>query len=534
MVIRLASFAAAVVCGALIVIGCRSQSEEASPESRSVTPLDPWRPGMSLRETFESFPSAGEPAARLTIHAENPEAWAARWRLLAKSERTIDLSYFILDQDVFGLSFLGHLLERAKDGVRIRVLLDAHGTKMSWTPRGNDDLDELSDEPTVEVRMFRPLVNRLVEALWTMTPTAAIASEHDKIIVVDGRESLIGGRNIAAAYFATPSSEPHVFSDTDVTIASARVAKVLTDAFESNFRSKHSEEEAGDGVDLLSREAELRGAYRAMDAWLRGRALEREAEGPIEVAAARWTEELGKYPEIRGILRDETEEATRVAETRILDSRTRFGSADDPITQALARLVRTTKREIVIMSPYLVLSERAVGFLEAAAKRGVAITILTNSPVSSDNALSQAFFLDQWPEILARVPGLRLYVGGEKTTLHSKIAVFDGALAFVGTYNLDPTSMTMNSEVTAAVWSRSFAERVRKIPLARIEAGAPVVHEYRIERDAGGAPVRGEDGRPKIAFGPNDHSSPSEWKKLSAYWTLLRAAKRIPGLSPIF
>jgi cardiolipin synthase C len=534
MVIRLSSIAAAFVCSALLLLGCRSQSEERSRESRSVTPLDPWRPGMSLRETFESFPSSGEDAAKLVLHEKNPQAWAARWRLLAKAERTIDLSYFILDQDVFGLSLLGHLLEHAKQGVRIRMLLDAHGTKMSWTPEGNDYLDELADEETVEIRMFRPLVDRFLEALWTMTPTAAVASEHDKIIVVDGRESLVGGRNVAAAYFATPESEPHVFSDTDLTIASTRIAKVLTEAFESNFESKHSEAEAGDGVDLWSLEAELRGAYRAMDAWLRDRPVTAEGDEPIEAAAARWTEELAKYTEIRGLLGDRSEEPTGVAETRILDSRTRFGSPDDPITQALARLVQAAREEIVLVSPYLVLSEEAVGLLEAAAKRGVAITILTNSPVSSDNAISQAFFLEQWPRILARVPRLRLWVGGEKTTLHSKVAVFDRTLALVGTYNLDPTSMAMNSEVTAAVWSRSFAERVRKIPLERIGAGAPTVHEYRIERDADGEPVLDEDGAPKVAFGPHDHTDPNRWKALAAYWTLLRAAERIPGFSPIF
>jgi cardiolipin synthase C len=532
-VTRLASIACALICVVLLVPGCRTQGEERSRESRSVTPLGPWQAGMSLRETFESFPRGAE-QAKLTLHAENPQAWAARWRLLAKSERTIDLSYFILDQDVFGMAFLGHLLERAKQGVRIRVLLDAHGTKMSWTPRGNDSLDELADEETVEIRVFRPLVGRFLEALLTLTPSAAIASEHDKVIVVDGRESLIGGRNIAAGYFVTTEEEPQLFSDTDVTIESAQVARILTEAFLSNFDGEHSHREAGDGIDLWLHEAELRGAYRAMNAWLRDRTPRAFRDDPIEAAASRWTEELEKYPELRGLLHESKPSPVTVAETRILDSQTRFGSADDPITQGLVRLVRSAREEIVILSPYLVLSEEAVEVLRGAGERGVAITILTNSPVSSDNALSQAFFLEQWPKILARVPGLRLWVGGESTTLHSKLAVFDGTLALVGTYNLDPTSMTMNSEVTAVVWSRDFAARVKKIPLERIAEGPPAVYEYRIERDDDRAPVLDEDGTPRIAFGPRDHSEPTAWKELAAYWALLRAADRVPGFSPLF
>ena len=65
--------------------------------------------------------------------------------------------------------------------------------------------------------------------------------------------------------------------------------------------------------------------------------------------------------------------------------------------------------------------------LAEAAGRGVRITILTNSPLSSDNAMSQAVFLEQWPELLARLPGARLFVTGDRHNLHGKLAVFDGA-----------------------------------------------------------------------------------------------------------
>ena len=78
--------------------------------------------------------------------------------------------------------------------------------------------------------------------------------------------------------------------------------------------------------------------------------------------------------------------------------------ADDPITRSLIRLVRSARKEIFIQSPYLVLPREAVDVLAEAAGRGVRITILTNSPLSSDNAMSQGVFLEQWPELLARVP----------------------------------------------------------------------------------------------------------------------------------
>ncbi len=517
---------------ALAFVGCRLAFwRDADEKEKAVTPLGAWHRGMDLRATYETFPPGGE--AKLTLLTDNPAAWLERWRLLAESERTLDLSYFILHEDVFGVAFLGHVLERAEHGVKIRVLLDAQGTKMSWKPRGNDYFDELQAHPNIEIKVYRPLPNRILEAFVKLTPTAAVASEHDKIIAIDGRNGMIGGRNIGAEYFADPKREPRAFEDTDLSISSEGVGRRLIAAFDAQFESDNAKDEWGDAVNLRPRAEELLGAYQAMNDWLRGLPVAPRVEPD---KATPWRENLRDYPELRGALKNGNMRAapTIPAETRILDSQTRYGKADDPITQAIARLVQAAKREIVVQSPYLVLSEEAVKLLEEAGKRGVRITLLTNSPVSSDNALSQAFFLEQWPEILARVPKMRLFVGGEKHTLHSKVAVFDRTLSLVGTYNLDPTSMTMNSEIVAAAWSEPFARRVLRHPKQMISAGAPVVYEYRIRRDRKGAPLRDDKHRPQIAFGPEQHCDPKAWKSLNAFWTTLRAAEKVPGLSPIF
>src|SRR5262245_13148506 len=110
----------------LMILGaaCRLCINRAKPPP-TVTPLGPWTPEMSLRQTFESFPASGNGTAELRLVRSNTDAWLERWRLLASARRSIDLSYFILHQDVFGIAFLGHLLERARSGVRIRLLLDA-------------------------------------------------------------------------------------------------------------------------------------------------------------------------------------------------------------------------------------------------------------------------------------------------------------------------------------------------------------------------------------------------------------------------
>jgi putative cardiolipin synthase len=343
---------------------------------------------------------------------------------------------------------------------------------------------------------------------------------------------MIGGRNISSEYFVLRATKADAFHDTDLGIDSTPVAKALTRTFETKYDSKYLGSKAGEAINLVSRRSELLGVYRAMDAWLRA--------GPAGTGAApdeagAWRAEIEKLGDLRGALH-RAEPTAFEAELRVLDSPVRVGGAttDDPITEGLVRLVESARHTILIQSPYLVLSKEGAEVLAGAGRRGVATTILTNSPVSSDNALSQAFFLEQWPEILARVTKLRLFVAGREHNLHDKIAVFDDELALVGTYNLDPTSMALNSEVVAAAWSAEFARAVAKEPRRIIAAGSPNVYEYTIARDGAGNPTRDADGHLRITFGPRDHCTPEQWVTLGAYWTTLKAVKEFTGFSPLF
>lgn len=516
---------------------CRQPPDPAA--SRDTTPppelvrFGPYHKEMNLGEAYESLPPGGGERVGLRLIVPNMEAWSARWRLLEQARKTLDISYFIVREDFFGAAFLGHLLQKARQGVQIRLLLDAQGSSMAGlSPRGNDYLDALANTGNVAIKLYRPLTNRYLEALFTLNPAAAVASEHDKIVVVDGRRGMIGGRNISAEYFAHPADMKDAFEDTDLILSGRSIARALTQAFEAQYESAGARELPAERVDLADYADELTLAYRAMDAWIKGSPLA-ELTQAIEDRKLKWAEEMQRYGRLRGTYAPE-EPPDTVAETRVLDSRTRLEARADVIGEGLARLTQSASREILVQSPYLVLSEAAAATLEAAGRRGVRITIITNSPISSDNAMSQAFFLEQWPELLARVPGLRIFVAGRPHNIHSKVAVFDNQVALVGTYNLDPVSMAVNSEIMAAVWSREFAQVAAARPREQLAAGPPAFYEYRIERAANGDPVRGKDGRPVVAFGPKDHTTPADWRKVQAYWAMLRAAEKLPGLAPLF
>lgn len=532
--------AALVVVISLLAVGAfgrlwlvRSDARLSDP-APALTRLAPYQPGMTLRQAFETLPASAEHTA-LTLHLDNTEAWVARWRMIESARESLDISYFILREDLFGAAFLGHLLKKSREGVKLRLLFDAQGTVMSFTsPRGNDWLDTLANTGNVNLKIFRPLLNRYAEGFLTLNPVAFVASEHDKILVADRRIGMIGGRNISMEYFADPADFAKAFEDVDVTLHGREAARHLIGAFELQFRRDDAQRVEREQIDLASYTEELMIAYEAMDAWLRNVPFEASLLERIRKAGVRWHTDLAGYPRLRGALTRAPAKTDAQAEVRLLDSRTRLEMRDEIIGDAIARLSRSSRQHVLVQSPYLVLSKAAVDVLAEVGARGTHITILTNSPVSSDNAISQAFFLEQWPELLARVPNLRIFVTGRTRTVHTKLAVFDDQVAMVGTYNLDPVSMQINSEIMAAAWSRAFARQIGEHPRALLERGAPLVYEYRIKRDSDGRALRDADGKPVVAFGPQNHADPEEWRKIQVYWKTLRTAEKVAGFAPIF
>jgi phosphatidylserine/phosphatidylglycerophosphate/cardiolipin synthase-like enzyme len=488
---------------------------------------------LTLREVFESLPAEGGENSHIRLLDDNTAAWAERWRLLADAREHLDISYYILKRDIFGVAFLGHLLHKAREGVSINILLDAIGTKLPRQLSGNDYLDTLVNTERVTVKMYRPLFFRYLDVFLTLNPVAMAASDHDKILIADGRLGLIGGRNIAAEYFSDPKDDPEAFHDADILLEGPHIGIALKSAFDAEFESGEAHDVSRESIDVKDSGEELLLAYEAMGSWLRGESVSEKTVSAIREKDLPWLDELNELPRLKGVLRENAPEPI-VGEVLLLDSRTRLLETDDPISQSLISLARYAQQEIFIQSPYLVLSGEIVSVLEEAASRGVRITVLTNSPASSDNAISQAFFLEQWPEVMARVPTLRLYVAGDTHNLHAKLGAIDNQLGLIGTYNLDPTSMAVLSELMAVIWSIPFTERLLDKPLRMISAGPPLVYEYRIVRDKSGRPERDDDGRVKVAFGHRDHLSPDQRKTVERYRKLLRAADKLPGVSPFF
>jgi cardiolipin synthase C len=506
---------------ALVAAGCAATPLEPHP-----APLAPCA-CTSLRDAFESLPEPLEEAQALLLD-DGPGAWAARWAMLASAKSTVDVSYFIMDDGLYGAAFLGHLLVLAERGVRVRVLVDGVGEALSDSRRGRDYVHQLRRHPNAELRVYRTIRRRVLEALVRRTSVAALASEHDKIILVDDRRAIVGGRNIAGEYFDAPEARPDAFHDTDLLLEGDGVGEALGRIFARGYSSPRTERRGSEWLGRRhDRGDELRLVYLATDAWMRRGRIPRPVARALETLGLPHVRELERRTELRGILARPAAPRVRVR-ARILDSVPRAGDPDDQVTDGIARLVRATRRTVLAQSPYLVLSPRAVAFLEENDRRGVRLDLVTNSPMSTDNPLSQAFFVEQWAEVAARVPGLRLYGRADRHNVHSKTAVLDDTVTLVGTYNLDPLSMAVDGELLVALWSEELAAQMRR-STENISAGA---REYRVARGTDGGVLRDADGRVVVAFGPVDHVDADSWRRVAAMRKWVRRAEWLIGFEP--
>jgi phosphatidylserine/phosphatidylglycerophosphate/cardiolipin synthase-like enzyme len=113
--------------------------------------------------------------------------------------------------------------------------------------------------------------------------------------------------------------------------------------------------------------------------------------------------------------------------------------------------------------------------------------------------------MDDWKRILKTMPGARILVApGINERIHAKTFVFDGIITIIGSYNMDPLSEDINSEVVAAVHDKPFATQQR----LRILGKDTKKHvEYRIELDDKGNIIK--------SHGPESHVDPKTIKKLN-------------------
>ncbi len=440
--------------------------------------------GAAVASTAAGAEGKGDTATgnQLALVEGGYDALLLRVHLIRQARATIDIQTFIWTNDECGRLLIYELIEAARRGVKVRIIADHMVSAQD--PATAAFLATV--HPNLEVRHYRPAMSRMKPsrlqlALATLTSFHGTNQRmHNKLMVFDGAIMLTGGRNIENTYF-DHSTELN-FRDRDV-LAVGPVARDATESFAKFWDYKHvvPSRTLMDVAAVIAADKFPRYATRAgYDFGGYFDALHREADDAALITA-RFAGRLKPARKVEFI-------ADLPGKSRGFFSRTAH------ITRELRRTLEEAKQTIVMQTPYLVLSPQARDLVrELHAKNpALRVQISSNSFASTDNLLAYSAnyrLRNDYVEDLrlevhefkprpAAMPVLfpqyglmaeraeaRIKAGRQERApflcLHAKSLVVDDRVAFVGSYNLDPRSESLNTEVGLLVEDEAFARELR-------------------------------------------------------------------------
>ena len=423
-------------------------------------------PDTTLAATIRPLVAAHPGVSGLVALDEGGDAFAARIQLADAAEHSIDAQYYIWHHDNAGTLLLQALLRAADRGVKVRLLLDDNNTD------GLDDvLAALDTHRCIEVRVFNPFRWRRFRWLGLLADFARLNRRmHNKSFTVDGVATLVGGRNIGDEYFGT--GEGVQFVDLDVFAIGPVVDDVAAD-FERYWRCESAKPLARVLGTRRADAATIAHLQSAAPAW----------PEPEDSLRPRCVADL-----LCGCAEFEWATTRLISDdpAKVLGRARRRGLAWPKLREILG----SPKRTLHVVSPYFVPTLVGVEFFAGLARQGVQVSVLTNSLEATDVAAVHAGYAKRRAPLLRA--GVRLFemrrlialprtrrrrrVVRSSASLHAKTFAIDGERVFIGSFNFDPRSALLNTEMGFMIDSPAMARRVAQSFDTDLAEHAYVVH----------------------------------------------------------
>ena len=393
----------------------------------------------------------------------NTNALMSRVVLIDHAQHTLDLQYYIFDNDATGRLIAQRILAAADRGVRVRILLD----DLDIEGHQHDNvLDGLDAHPNIEVRLFNPFKFRN-RSIFSKAGQFLVDGKrlnrrmHNKAFIVDGMQAIIGGRNIGDAYFDA-GDQVH-FNDLDVLVIGPVVPSIsaMFDAYwnaESAYPVTAYTTVAATPENLANLRVALAKDARAFAESDYAQALSDELpNGPSADRKGRW------FWGPATLIADDPRKVQPKS-----DGSTRL------IAPELREMLDGSTREALLISPYFIPGENGVKYLDALVQRGVTVKVLTNALAATDEPEVHAGYsryriplLEGGVDLfeLKPIPGKpskRSYGSSSGESLHAKSMIVDRRRVFVGSMNLDPRSRKLNTEMGVIVDCPDLAEALSK------------------------------------------------------------------------
>jgi putative cardiolipin synthase len=387
------------------------------------------------------------------------DAFAARLFLVDNATTSLDVQYYIYEDDRIGKVFTAHLFMAAQRGVKVRILVDD-----MITSGKDEEWEKLALHPNIKLRLFNP--NRLRTSFRNIALLLDVnrlgRRMHNKALISDGAAAIIGGRNIGNVYFA--SSKETIFIDYDVLV----IGKVIPDIYEEfdiywNSKEAVPSKEVfayNDPKSRLSVKKDLENELNAFRNSPIGKAIinsdfnKKIANNDLQLIVAKRTDFYYDLP--NKVNTNENDNSTH-------------------ISSQISEDLKHVKNDLVIISPYFIPSDKMMVRLKTLRKKGIEVTIITNSLASTDVFLVYGGYkgsikalvemgvnlYEVKPHSFKKFLRTKKWANHQALSLHTKMMIIDSNRMGIGSANMDPRSDKLNTEIFMVVSCKKLAKAQR-------------------------------------------------------------------------
>jgi putative cardiolipin synthase len=368
------------------------------------------------------------------------DAFAARAISARRAGRSLDLQYYIWHDDITGRLLGYEAWQAAERGVRVRMLLD------DMNAEGLDPgLLALDAHPNIEIRLYNPFRNRggVARVLELVQRIVSVNHRmHNKAWIADGRMAVVGGRNIGEEYFA--AGEDTNFRDLDMVLFGPAVAQASA-VFDRYWNSAAA-------VPIAALNQKHPDDLKAL--------LETVAAEAESAQARHYLQRVESSQQVRAYLARQLKPHWSDGIQVVADPPLKWKDDDRSgwMLERLATMLRGTQKKALLISPYFVPGEFGTQGLGELTQRGAQVGVITNSLAANDVPAVHSAYAGYRERLLQA--GVQLYeiraqgrpetagvFGSSGASLHTKAFVVDDARGFIGSFNLDPRSADLNTEM---------------------------------------------------------------------------------------
>jgi putative cardiolipin synthase len=473
---------AALACALTALLGLGACGTLAPPGDKPVsTALAPRDDGELAAIAKASTPPGDLSGFRLL--PLGAFALDARIQVAQRARHSLDVQYYVFEDDATGRLLFRTLRDAAARGVRVRLLVDD-----LYTLNTDPILRALAEHPNVQVRLFNPFCclrdssfGRFASSLGDIYRVNH--RMHNKLFIADGVIAIAGGRNIADEYFMLNTSGNFVDMDAFVMGAVIRQLQAIFDKYWNSDVVVPVQALVTPRVAADQLPAEFDRLTARDDTPLQLPAVDVLGYGPISEEL-----EAGRVGLIWAPARAFADPPNKRDTMSPEEARVHSTSMEVRMT------IWAAESDLVITSPYMIPGPMGIGAFEGLGRRKVKVVVLTNSLAATDEPLVHTGYaryrtrlleygVDLYelsPERTRRTKRLGVF-GSSLGRLHAKTAIIDKHTVFVGSMNLDPRSDTQNTELGIFIESPQLAkELLRVINISKLQSA------YRVRLDSAG------------------------------------------------